>query len=224
MRIKTTSTLAAVVVSTIALLAQSPGVHPLSGRQFAGVMGYQGAAWLDREERDVEEEPDRALDAIRIAKGSTVADVGAGSGYMTMRMARRVGPEGRVYATDIQPQMLAMLRERLQKERITNVTPVQGAVDDPRLPPDTLDLILLVDVYHEFSQPQQMLRGMRAALKPGGRLVLLEYKKEDPSIPIRPEHKMSVAEARTEVEAEGFKLGRVDDSLPRQHVLIFTKR
>jgi SAM-dependent methyltransferase len=223
MRIKTTSTLAALVVSTIAVLAQSPGVHPLSGRQFAGVMGYQGAAWLDREERDVEEEPDRALDAIRIAKGSTVADVGAGSGYMTMRMARRVGPEGRVYATDIQPQMLAMLRERLQKERITNVTPVQGAVDDPRLPPDTLDLILLVDVYHEFSQPQQMLRGMRAALKPGGRLVLLEYKKEDPSIPIRPEHKMTVAEAKLEVEAEGFQLARVGSELPRQHILVFEK-
>jgi len=222
MRTKTTSTLAAVVVATIAMLAQSPGVHPISGRQFAGVMGYQGAAWLDREERDVEEAPDRALDAIRIEKGSTVADVGAGSGYMTIRMARRVGPEGRVYATDIQPQMLAMLRERLQKERITNVTPVQGAVDDPRLPPDTLDLILLVDVYHEFSQPQQMLRGMRAALKPGGRLVLLEYKKEDPSIPIRLEHKMTVREAKLEVEAEGFTLTKVDESLPRQHILIFT--
>jgi SAM-dependent methyltransferase len=223
MRTKTTSTLAAVVVATIAVLAQSPGVHPLSGRQFAGVMGYQGAAWLDREERDVEEAPDRALDAIGIAKGSTVADVGAGSGYMTMRMARRVGPEGRVFATDIQPQMLAMLRERLQKERITNVTPVQGAVDDPRLPADTLDLILLVDVYHEFSQPQQMLRGMRAALKPGGRLVLLEYKKEDPSIPIRLEHKMTVAEAKLEVEAEGFRLARVGNELPRQHILVFEK-
>ena len=132
MRTKTTSTLAAVVVATIAVLAQSPGVHPLSGRQFAGVMGYQGAAWLDREERDVEEEPDRALDAIRIAKGSTVADVGAGSGYMTMRMARRVGPEGRVYATDIQPQMLAMLRTRLEREKITNVVPVLGAMDEIR--------------------------------------------------------------------------------------------
>ena len=138
-------------------------------------------------------------------------------------MTRRVGPEGRVYATDIQPQMLAMLRERLQKERLSNVTPVQGAIDDPRLPLDTLDLILMVDVYHEFSQPQQMLRGLLAALKPGGRLVLLEYKKEDPSIPIRLEHKMTVAEAKLEVEAEGFRLARVGTELPRQHVLVFEK-
>jgi len=223
MRAKTTSTLAAVVVATIAILAQAPGVHPVSGRRYAGVMSYEGAAWLDREERDVEEEPDRALDAIRIQKGSTVADVGAGSGYMTVRMARRVGPEGRVYATDLQPQMLAMLRERLQKERIANVTPVQGAIDDPRLPPETLDLILMVDVYHELSEPQKMLRGLRAALKPGGRLVLLEYKKEDPSIPIRLEHKMTVAEAKLEVEAEGFKLARVGTELPRQHILVFEK-
>ena len=108
MRTKSTLTLAVAVLATAAVLAQTPGVHPISGRRFAGVMSYEGARWLDREERDVEEEPDRALDAIRIDKGSTVADVGAGSGYMTIRMARRVGPEGRVYATDVQPQMLAM--------------------------------------------------------------------------------------------------------------------
>jgi SAM-dependent methyltransferase len=223
MRIKATSTAALVIVVTAAILAQSPGVHPISGRRYAGVMSYEGARWLDREERDVEEEPDRALNAIGIAKGATVADVGAGSGYMTVRMAERVGPTGRVYATDIQPQMLAMLRERLDKEKIGNVTLVQGAVDDPRLPPASLDLILMVDVYHEFSQPQQMLRGMLAALKSGGRLVLLEYKKEDPSIPIRLEHKMTVAEAKLEVEAEGFRLARVGTELPRQHILVFEK-
>jgi SAM-dependent methyltransferase len=223
MRIKATSTAALVIVVTAAILAQSPGVHPISGRRYAGVMSYEGARWLDREERDVEEEPDRALNAIGIAKGATVADVGAGSGYMTVRMAERVGPTGRVYATDIQPQMLAMLRERLDKEKIGNVTLVQGAVDDPRLPPASLDLILMVDVYHEFSQPQQMLRGMLAGLKSGGRLVLLEYKKEDPSIPIRLEHKMTVAEAKLEVEAEGFRLARVGTELPRQHILVFEK-
>src|SRR5688572_18649075 len=163
MRIKATSTAALIVILTTAILAQSPGVHPISGRRYAGVMSYEGARWLDREERDVEEEPDRALNAIGIAKGATVADVGAGSGYMTVRMAERVGPAGRVYATDIQPQMLTMLRERLDKERIGNVTLVQGAIDDPRLPPASLDLILMVDVYHEFSQPQQMLRGLLAA-------------------------------------------------------------
>ena len=223
MRIKATYTAALVIISTAAILAQSPGVHPISGRRYAGVMSYEGARWLDREERDVEEEPDRALNAIGIAKGATVADVGAGSGYMTVRMAERVGPTGRVYATDIQPQMLAMLRERLDKEKIGNVTLVQGAVDDPRLPPASLDLILMVDVYHEFSQPQQMLRGMLAALKPGGRMVLLEYKKEDPSIPIRLDHKMTVAEAKLEVEAEGFRLARVGTELPRQHILVFEK-
>jgi predicted methyltransferase len=223
MRIKATYTAALVIITTAAILAQSPGVHPISGRRYAGVMSYEGARWLDREERDVEEEPDRALNAIGIAKGATVADVGAGSGYMTVRMAERVGPTGRVYATDIQPQMLAMLRERLDKEKIGNVTLVQGAVDDPRLPPASLDLILMVDVYHEFSQPQQMLRGMLAALKPGGRMVLLEYKKEDPSIPIRLDHKMTVAEAKLEVEAEGFRLARVGTELPRQHILVFEK-
>jgi ubiquinone/menaquinone biosynthesis C-methylase UbiE len=204
--------------------AQSrPGVHPISGRRFAGVMGYQGADWLDRSERVEEEQPDRALEIIKIEPGSTVADVGAGSGYMTAKMARRVGPGGKVYANDIQPEMLALLRERLAKEKITNVEPVLGTADDPKLPASAIDLILMVDVYHEFQQPQIMLRRMREALKPGGRLVLLEYRKEDPSIPIIYEHKMSVAEAKLEVEAEGFKLATVSEVLPRQHILIFVK-
>ena len=213
------------VLAASALLAQAvatPGVHPVSGRRFAPVMGFQGAAWLDRPERELEEEPDKALDAIKLERGTTVADVGAGSGYFTTRMASRVGPSGRVYAVDIQPEMLRLLAQRLANERIANVIPVLGTIDDPKLPPAAFDLILLVDVYHEFSEPQRMLRHMRTALKPGGRLVLLEYRKEDPAVPIRPEHKMSVAEARLEVEAEGFRLARIDEALPRQHILIFT--
>jgi ubiquinone/menaquinone biosynthesis C-methylase UbiE len=210
--------LAAVVV------AQATGVHPISGRRFAPVMSADGADWLDRSERETEEAPDEALDIIGIKKGTVVADIGAGSGYMTIRMARRVGANGIVYANDIQPAMLDLLGKRLQKSKITNVRPILGAPDDPKLPPESIDMALLVDVYHEFSQPQAMLRHLHEALKTSGRLVLLEYRKEDPAIPIRPEHKMSVAEAKLEVEAEGFKLGRVDDSLPRQHVLIFTKR
>lgn len=207
-----------------AALAQSrPGVHPISGRRFAAVMGYQGADWLDRSERVEEEQPDRALDIIKVASGATVADVGAGSGYMTAKMARRVGPSGKVYANDVQPEMLALLRERLAREKITNVEAVLGTADDPKLPASALDLILMVDVYHEFQQPQIMLRRMRESLKPGGRLVLLEYRKEDPSIPILYEHKMSVAEAKLEVEAEGFRLANVNEVLPRQHILIFTK-
>ena len=203
--------------------AQQRGTHPISGRRFAGVMGYQGADWLDREERDIEEAPDRAIDALDLQPGSTVADIGAGSGYMTVRLARRVGETGRVYAEDIQPQMIDLLKERLQREKVANVIPVLGTYDDPKLPPGAIDLMLLVDVYHEFSDPVKMLAGMRAALKSGGRLVLLEYRKEDPSIPILLEHKMTVAEAKMEVEAAGFSLTKVDERLPRQHILIFTK-
>ncbi len=201
----------------------SPGVHPISGRRYALTMSYLGADWLDRSERVQEEEPDAALDAITLMPGSVVADVGAGSGYMTVRMAKRVGPAGKVYANDIQPQMLTILRQRLEREKVANVELVLGTMDDPKLPANTLDLILMVDVYHEFAQPQPMLRKMRDSLKTGGRLVLLEYRKEDPSIPIRPDHKMSVAEAKMEVEAEGFILSRVDGRLPRQHILVFTK-
>ena len=215
-----------VLVGSALLTAQqivSPGVHPISGRRYAQTMSYLGADWLDRSERVQEEEPDVALDALKLASGSTVADVGAGSGYMTVKMAKRVGPTGKVYANDIQPQMLTMLRQRLDREKLTNVDLVLGTYDDPKLPANTLDLILMVDVYHEFSQPQQMLRRMRESLKTGGRLVLLEYRKEDPSIPIRPDHKMSVAEAKMEVEAEAFTLASVDERLPRQHILVFTK-
>jgi SAM-dependent methyltransferase len=207
-----------------AVVAQSSGVHPVSGRRFAPVMGYQGADWLERTERDDEEAPDVALGVLKIAKGATVADIGAGSGFITERLAVRVGPGGKVLANDVQPQMLELLARRLARKKIGNVTLVQGTIDDPKLAPESVDLALMVDVYHEFSQPQAMLRHLREALKPGGRLVLLEYRKEDPSIPIRPEHKMSVAEAKLEVEAEGFTLSKVDESLPRQHILIFTAK
>jgi ubiquinone/menaquinone biosynthesis C-methylase UbiE len=213
--------LAACVV-TVALAAQTPGVHPVSGRRIAPVMGWQGAPWLERAERIEEEAPDDAIRILKIAKGSTVADIGAGSGYVTMLLAAAVGPTGRVYANDLQPQMIEILRGRLSERKIANVTLVQGDVDDPKLPPASMDLELMVDVYHELSQPQAMLRRLRDALKPGGRLVLLEYRKEDPMIPIRPEHKMSVQEAKAELEAEGFTLSRVDESLPRQHILVFS--
>ncbi|HEY7292125.1 MAG TPA: class I SAM-dependent methyltransferase [Vicinamibacterales bacterium] len=204
-----------------ALLAvQATPVHPISGRQIAPVMGWQGADWLERGERIDEEAPDDALKVLEIQKGASVADIGAGSGYMTIRLSARVGPSGRVFANDVQPQMLEMLRRRVEAQHLTNVTIVQGTIDDPRIP-ETVDLALMVDVYHELSRPQAMLQPLRASLKPGGRLVLLEYRKEDPAIPIRPEHKMSVREAKLEVEAEGFTLATVNESLPRQHILIF---
>ena len=208
------------LVATATLGAQTR--HPVSGRVIAGVMGPAGADWLDRAEREREEEPDRALEAIGIARGSTIADVGAGSGYFTVRLAKRVGPAGRVYATDIQREMLARLETRLASELISNVTLVLGDEADPKLPAAAVDLILMVDVYHELAQPQAMLRKLRAALGPGGRLVLLEYRKEDPTVPIRAEHKMSKRDAQLELEAEGFRLERVLDVLPRQHILVFT--
>jgi ubiquinone/menaquinone biosynthesis C-methylase UbiE len=209
-------------VLAVAVGAQTPGVHPISGRRFAPVMGYQGADWLERSERDEEEAPDVALNVLKIPKGASVADIGAGSGFITERLSARVGPAGRVFANDVQPQMLQMLARRLAIRKITNVTLVQGAIDDPKLEPASVDLEIMVDVYHELSQPQSMLRHLREALKPGGRLVLLEYRKEDPTVPIKFEHKMSVAEARMELEAEGFTLAKVDEALPRQHILIFT--
>jgi ubiquinone/menaquinone biosynthesis C-methylase UbiE len=228
---KTTSIIALVGVAALSVsvlvaaqqTATAPGVHPISGRKYAQPMSYLGADWLDRAERVQEEEPDIALDAIKLTTGSTVADVGAGSGYMSVKMAKRVGPTGKVYANDIQPEMLTLLRQRLAKEKITNIETVLGTIDDPKLPAATLDLILMVDVYHEFSEPQKMLRRMHESLKPGGRLVLLEYRKEDPAIPIRIDHKMTVAEAKMEVEAEGYTLSKVDEVLPRQHILIFTR-
>ena len=195
--------------------------HPATGRQIAPVMGIGGAPWLDRGERDAEEAPEAALEAIGLRPGMQIADVGAGTGYFALRMARRVGPEGKVWANDIQPEMLEMLRQRARTAKVANVETVLGSDTDPRLPAGQMDLVLLVDVYHEFAHPQQMLAGIRRSLKPDGRLVLLEYRQEDPKVPIRPEHKMSVAEVKAELEPEGFRLERADESLPRQHILIF---
>lgn len=203
------------------LFAQSE--HPISGRRIAGVMGISGADWLDRSEREREELPETALDKMGLRPGMAVADLGAGSGYFTVRLAKRVGPAGKVFAVEIQPEMLRILRRRIFADKITNVEPVLGSEADPKLPPNSVDLILMVDVYHELSQPQKMLRNVKQALKNDGRLVLLEYRKEDPHIPIRSEHKMSVEEARMELEAEGFKLEKVLPDLPRQHILIFRK-
>jgi SAM-dependent methyltransferase len=215
-----------VIICLFALIPRADAFqseHPLSGRRIAPVMGAAGADWLDRSERESEENPEGALDAIGIKPGMVVGDVGAGTGYMSLRMAKRVGPTGKVYAEDVQPEMLHRLRQNAAEAKLNNIQTVLGGEADPKLPPNTLDLILLVDVYHEFSQPQKMLRKMRESLKSDGRLVLLEYRKEDPTIPIRPEHKMSVQEVKLEVEAEGFHLDQVLEALPRQHILILTK-
>ena len=195
--------------------------HPVSGRVIAQVMGYEGAAWLERPEREDEEQPSKAIAALDIKPGQVVADVGAGSGYYTVRLAKRVGPTGRVFATDIQQEMLELLKKRLARERLNNVELVLATDVDPRLPAGQFDLILMVDVYHELARPQDVLRRLRTALKPDGRLVLVEFRKESAWVPIREEHKMSVEGARMELEAEGYRFDRVIDVLPWQHILVF---
>jgi ubiquinone/menaquinone biosynthesis C-methylase UbiE len=199
------------------------GEHPVTGRPIAHVMGVQGADWLNRPEREKEENPEGALDALKIRHGMVVADVGAGTGYMSVRLAKRVGPTGKVYANDLQPEMLRRLRANAEQAGLTNIETVQGEESDPKLPPGQMDLVLLVDVYHEFSKPREMIDKIREALKPDGRLVLLEYRKEDPSIPIREEHKMTVAQVKAELEPQGFVLSKVIETLPRQHILVLTK-
>jgi ubiquinone/menaquinone biosynthesis C-methylase UbiE len=194
-------------------------VHPITGRPYAGIA--TDAGWMDRASRQQEEAPDYALALAGIRPGMVVADVGAGSGYMTLRLAALVGPSGRVYAEDIQPALLRMIQAKAQAAQLSNVTIVTGTDADTHLPPDAVDLALLVDVYHEFQHPQEMLRSIRRALTRDGQLVLIEYRKEDPQLPILPAHRMSVAEMRAEIEPEGFTFLRVAEQLPRQHVVIF---
>src|SRR5512137_2543930 len=216
--------MAAGLIVAVALAPATAGAqsrHPVSGRVIAQVMGYEGAAWLERPERESEEQPSKAIAALDIKPGQVVADVGAGSGYYTVRLAERVGPTGRVFAADIQPEMLDLLRARVTRARLDQVELVRSTETDPGLPEGVCDLVLMVDVYHELARPQEVLRKLRASLKPDGRLVLVEFRKESAWVPIREEHKMSVKEARMELEAEGYRFDRVIDVLPWQHILVF---
>jgi ubiquinone/menaquinone biosynthesis C-methylase UbiE len=215
--------LVAIAAAFLGIAAIAQGTHPVSGRRIAGVMGHEAAAWLERPEREREEAPSRAIAALSLRPGQAVADVGAGSGYYTLLLADAVGPGGRVYATDIQPEMLALIRKKIDAKPVGNVELLLGTESEARLPAAAIDLALMVDVYHELAQPQAFLRSLKDALKPDGRLVLIEFRKEDASVPIRPEHKMSVREARMELEAEGFRFDRVIDVLPWQHILIFRR-
>ncbi len=206
-----------------ALLCAGESVHPITHRRIAGVMSVEGAAWLVRPERESEEHPDQAIDAIGIRKGSTVADIGAGVGYFTWRMAERVGPGGVVYGEDIQQRMLDRLNLNISARHLSNVRAVLGTAEDPKLPKDSVDLVLLADVYHEFSEPEKMLEHIREALKPGGRIVFLEYRAEDPEVPIQPLHKMTVAQVRAEVQPEGYRFDKTIEVLPEQHIIIFRR-
>jgi ubiquinone/menaquinone biosynthesis C-methylase UbiE len=186
-------------------------------------MGLSGADWLDREDREREEQPEKAIAQLNLKPGMMIGDVGAGTGYYSLRIAKLVGPAGLVYANDIQPGMLDKLRERAAAADLANIVTVLGSEADPKLPAGKLDLVVMVDVYHELSRPQRMLEGIRQSLKPGGRLVLLEFRKEDPSVPIRPEHKMSVDDVKAEITPEGFQFEKVVDKLPWQHIIFFRK-
>ena len=215
--------IASLVVALVVMatgLVEAQRRHPVSGRVLAPVMGVGGAGWLERSEREMEEAPAKAIAALDLKPGMVVADIGAGSGYYTSRMSKSVGSTGRVYATDIQPGMIELLNRRVANEGLGNVTTVLGGEDDPKLPLQSLDLAIMVDVYHELQAPQVFLRRLREAFKPGGRLVLLEFRKEDPRVPILEVHKMSVAEVKAELEAEGFVLDEVIDVLPWQHIIV----
>ena len=192
------------------------------GREIAQVMSHRGAAWLERPDRQREERPDELVAALDIQPDDVVTDLGAGTGYFTFRLAPLV-PRGRVYAVDIQPEMLRILEDRMEAEGVTNVAPVLGSETGPGLRPASTDLTLLVDAYHEFSRPREMLESVFRATRPGGRLVLVEYRAEDPSVPIKPLHKMTEAQARLEAEAAGFRFVENLDVLPQQHLLVFER-
>jgi ubiquinone/menaquinone biosynthesis C-methylase UbiE len=186
-------------------------------------MSYRGAGWLERLDREATEQPEKVLDALKIEPGSTVADIGAGTGYFSLRLARRVGPQGRVLATDIQSQMLTMLKANVKAAGLQNIEPILCTATDATLPEGQLDLALMVDVYHELEYPEETLVQVRRALKPDGRLVLVEYRGEDPSVPIKPEHKMTLAQVRSEIEPLGFRVKEVFEFLVHQRIVVFAK-
>jgi SAM-dependent methyltransferase len=212
--------LATIFLSLVAIAKAQTQVR----RQPAPVMSVEGADWLTRPERIQEEDPDRMLYALDIKKGSAVADIGAGVGYHVWRLADIVGPAGKVIGEDIQEGMIRLMKRNIEDRKLRNVDIILGTPTDPKLPAHSLDLVLMVDVYHEFSEPLTMLRHIQESLKPEGRVVLVEFRKEDPNVPIQPLHKMSVQDVRSELEPLGFKFQKSLEFLPWQHVIIFTTK
>jgi SAM-dependent methyltransferase len=194
------------------------------GREIAHVMGHQAADWLERPEREAEENTSRLIPLLAIKEGQAVADIGCGTGYITRRLARATGPQGRVYAVDIQSEMLTLLTNTLTKEGLRNVTPILGTIQDPRLPPASIDLAVLVDVYHEFDHPFEMMTGLVRALKPGGRIAFVEFRGEDPKVPIKELHKMTEAQVKKEMAVHALEWIRTFGDLPWQHVIVFRKK
>jgi len=192
------------------------------GRTIAQPMSYLGADWLDRPTRDQEQKPEHVLDVLAIGEGMTVADIGCGSGYFTTHLSRRVGAKGRVYATDLQQEMLDLLAKKTAAQKLTNVVPKLTTADDAKLPPGELDLVLMVDVYHELPNPPLTLAQIRVALKrDSGRLALVEYRAEDPKVAIKPEHKTTLVQLRRELEANDYVFVASDESLPEQRIVQF---
>ncbi len=194
------------------------------GREISAVMGWQGAAWLERQERDREERTDLLLAALMLQPGFVVADIGAGTGYLSRRMAPAVMPGGKVWAVDVQPEMVNMLMAGVQRSGLTQIEARLGAVDDVKLPASSVDLAVMVDVYHELAYPYEVMSSVVKALKPGGRVVFVEYKAEDPLVPIKPLHKMTEAQIRREAAVFSLDWERTVRTLPWQHVVVFRKR
>lgn len=194
------------------------------GREIAYVMGHQAASWLERATREEEEQPSELTKLLKIEAGMVVADIGAGSGYHTFRLAPLVGEKGKILAVDIQPEMLDIIKERMKKDKVANVEPVLSKDNDPKLKDESVDMILMVDVYHEFAFPYEMTGKMIKALKPGGRLIFVEFKKEDPKVPIKEVHKMSERQVIKEMdEFKELKHVETNKELPWQHVITFKK-
>ena len=193
------------------------------GREIAHVMGHQAADWLERPEREQEEKTETMVDALKLREGEVVADIGVGSGYVARKIAKRVGATGVVYGVDIQQEMLDVLAKRMAMFRITNVKPVLGEITDPKLPPESCDTMIMVDVYHEFDHPYEMIANMLRGLKPGGRIVFVEFRAEDPNVPIKTVHKMSEAQVRKEMAVHPLEFVENIGILPWQHILIFKK-
>ena len=194
-------------------------------REIAHVMGHQAADWLERPEREEEERSDLMVESLKFRPGEVVADIGCGSGYISRKIAKKIIPGGIVYGVDIQQEMLDLLAKRMAMFRIDNVKPILGAETDPKVPAASCDTMIMVDVYHEFDQPWEMVRSMIAGLKPGGRLVFVEYRKEDPNVPIKEVHKMSIDQVKKEMAIQPeLEFVETLEVLPRQHIIIFRKK
>jgi len=192
------------------------------GREISHVMGHLGAGWLERPGRQKEERTDLLLKNLALKKHHNFADIGAGTGYFSIPLSAQI-PEGKVYAVDIQTEMLDIIRDRMKKRGIKNIVPTLGTISDTKLPADTIDLVLMVDAYHEFSHPKEMMDSIVKGLRKGGRVVLIEYRKEDPTVLIKPLHKMTQKQAIKEMEAVGLKWKETKDFLPKQHFMVFVK-